>query len=130
MLSRTTIYAVNTPESAERGAENRNCTIEWSNDNVLQLDLDGDEQFRRFRTLYDVLMEHGVIPGMGMFHKRYSRSGKHYHVTIPLAVPQPIEQRILLQALLGSDQMRELLSYIGLKQGVENPVLLYRPKED
>lgn len=78
-------------------------------ENELQLDLDTDEQFARFKEGLDLLMQLGV---KASYSCTPSKTAGHKHVTVALDVTleTPME-RILLQAALGSDPRREIYSW-------------------
>lgn len=118
-----------TEEFAIRSAKEKDCVIEFSHDRVLQLDIDSDGAYDKFFTQLQMLFRYGVVDS-DSYQVRYSRSGNR-HVTIDLRNPLPVRERIFLQALLGSDITREALAMIRLKtEAMENPVLLFRPKND
>jgi hypothetical protein len=94
-------------------------------DNQLQIDIDDEAAYlvylgnlKRYKLHFDnnpVILE----------ETKPSKSGKegHRHITLTLADPVSNEMRIMLQALLGSDPVRELLSYIRLVNDDEHPTL-------
>lgn len=55
-----------------------------------------------------------------------SKSG-NTHVAISLAFPMSMVERIALQAMLGSDPRKEMMSLCSHHIGVDNPVLLFKP---
>lgn len=112
---------------AIRKAERTGCTIEYADDHTLQLDLDSDEADYIYDKQLRLLDELGIIHILKLTERR-SKSD-NWHITITLRDPLSIEVRILLQACLGSDIKRELLSYAGYLKGQTRPVLLFRPKE-
>src|SRR5579859_1045951 len=85
----------------------------------LQIDIDRQEDlelykknrqiFDRFKATIGICVEHETVGP--------SKSGSpgKYHVTLKLNKPVTAEQRILFQCLLGSDRVREILSYVRLK---------------
>jgi len=116
-------------EFARQRADEKNCTIEYSDDYTLQLDIDSETAYDTFHEQLHLLEDLdllGIAPG-SLFEERRSRNGNR-HITIKLRDPLPITERILLQACLGSDLKRELLAYAGVLKGQNNPVLLFRPK--
>lgn len=115
-----------TDEAARKRAEELGCYIEYADDYTLQLDLDSEEALRVFERQYVMLVDLELASFL-YCTRRKSRSG-NTHVTITLRDPLPIERRILLQALLGSDLKREALTLAGYLAGQENPVLLFRPR--
>jgi hypothetical protein len=104
------------------------CSIDYSDDYTLQLDLDGDEAYEVYLRQIALLQELELVR-VHDSEARRSRTGNH-HVIIKLLWPVPVERRILLQALLGSDRKREMLAFAGMLRGQENPVLLFRPAQD
>jgi hypothetical protein len=113
---------------AEMKAEEKGCVVEFADDSTLQLDIDSDVAFNTFVEQIIMLNDLGIVKWNG-YNVRTSLSGNR-HITVALLSPLPIETRILLQACLGSDRKRELLSYAGVLKGQEHPVLLFRPKEN
>lgn len=90
-------------------------------DRELQIDLDTDaqeEQYRRMRPLMeDVYPIEEVI-------ETPSKSGRT-HVRIFTAYPLSVEERIALQAILGSDPRKELCSLRRWLKGDQIPILLF-----
>ena len=117
-----------TDEWAREKASRCGCSIDYSDDYTLQLDLDGPESYQVYLRQLDLLRELDLLR-IVTIDERASRSGNR-HVIIKLLDPQPVERRILFQAMLGSDRKREMLAYKGMLEGQENPVLLFRPVPD
>lgn len=117
-----------TDEYAQRKAEEKGCVVEYADEGELQLDIDSDEAFSTFQDQLALFNDLGLFRWNG-YTVRRSRSGNR-HITIPLTNPLPMETRILLQACLGSDRRRELLSFAGMLKGQEHPILFFRPKEE
>lgn len=124
-----------TPDSlshdyAVKKARERNCTIEYADDQTLQLDLDSKEAIATFQSQLRMLKELNIINYMeSNFRLDLSRSG-NLHVTIKLTRPLDVQLRIMLQALLGSDLKREMLSLARVVRGQPHPILLFRPALD
>ena len=115
-------------EFARQRADEKNCTIEYSDDYTLQLDIDSETAYDTFHEQLHLLEDLELLVTERSFEERRSRNGNR-HVIIKLRDPLPITEHILLQACLGSDLKRELLAYAGVLKGQKNPVLLFRPKE-
>lgn len=116
-----------TDEEAQRKAAEAGCTVEYSDPLTLQIDIDSREAGVLFEKQLTILREH--LPGLiGSGQVRFSKSG-NAHATLSLTRPYSLLERIMLQACLGSDIKRELLSYIGYLYGQANPILLFRPIE-
>lgn len=118
-------------EWALKQAADRNCTIEHADDKTLQLDLDSEAAYEVYLKQVVRLRELELLPvdvTLDEFASvRRSRSGNR-HVIIKLFRPLPAEERIMLQALLGSDPVREALSLARVRAGNLFPILLFVPK--
>jgi hypothetical protein len=112
--------------SARAKAERLNCDILYSDDTTLLLDLDTPEAVSAFKERLDLAEELGFAWNFS-YDILTSRSGRS-HGVLDLRIPLPVDQRIALQAILGSDWKREMLSLAGLRKGQENPILLFRPR--
>jgi len=89
----------------------------------LQIDIDSEEALFEFERRYDFARQLGLVSSYSM---RPSKSGgERYHVTarVPLKIT-PLE-RITLQAILGSDWRREILSLERLNKGDAIPTLFF-----
>ena len=126
-------YDAHDQASAEEEAEKVGCTVLYSTDHTIQVDIDNDEDLVLFWDQWQRLQNLGD-PSWGQADVRVmkSKSG-HDHVLITRprhAPPLTIEQRIMFQALLGSDRVREMLNYTRHFWGAENPIRLFRPKDE
>lgn len=93
-------------------------------DNELQIDIDNDEQYAVFERAMHSLSRNEVFSPL-TYEEHPSRSGlprRHITVTLPRNVDTPW-MRIALQASLGSDPIRELISCIRLIRGDMAPTL-------
>jgi|SRR6185312_8516346 len=113
-------------EKAESDAEKKGRVVVKPRARELFLDIDSAEAWEFFLERVAKLREHVPLT----YVVRPSPSGKpgrqHVVVTLERAV-SPIE-RIALQAVLGSDLMRELLSYIRYARNDEAPTLFFETK--
>lgn len=89
--------------------------------NQLQIDIDSDEAYERYLRVHPLLYQHlGVVDG----EEHPSKSGgEKRHITLTLKKDITDTERILLQACLGSDPVREFLGYIQVLTGDPHPVL-------
>lgn len=112
-------------EESVRYARKMNLVPDIAEENELQLDLDTpeqEEQYRRMRPhVEDVYDIEDVI-------ETPSKSGRT-HVRIYTAYPLSVEERIALQAILGSDPKKELCSLRRWLQGDQIPILLFEKPE-
>jgi hypothetical protein len=88
----------------------------------LQLDLDTEEDVRRFDVAWPILSEH--FPTARCFSTP-SKSGDGQHVRIRVPFSLTTLQRIAFQAALGSDYKRELLAAIGEQLNIGIPTVLF-----
>ena len=89
----------------------------------LQIDIDSEQHFQAFRDSIGVILRNWDTSGIDIeIHP--SKSGlprRHITITLPFRVTP--WQRIALQAALGSDPVRELLSATRLMRGEPHPTL-------
>lgn len=92
--------------------------------NQLQIDIDSDDHYGVFLRSAEVVVRN--VPGAYGWgvEDHPSRSGAPCrHITLTLPFPVEPWQRIALQAALGSDPVRELLSSIRMMRGDAYPTL-------
>lgn len=100
--------------------------VRFGDDSHLLLDLDDEDSIARYRSLMPKMLE---LFGGRVVEEYESRSGKgHLHVVVALEHPCGVLFRIALQATLGSDPLREMLSLVRLRNGVPEPSRLFRPR--
>lgn len=124
-LARTTYEGTDVEnEVAIAQAWINNLVVVYPKPNQLFLDIDDDEALAKFDKVSSLL---AAKYGGGYHHTiTPSRSGgTHRHVTITLEKDVTPMERITLQAILGSDPLRELLSLDRLKAGCPNPTLFF-----
>jgi hypothetical protein len=91
----------------------------------LQVDIDSEEAFKEFELRFQKASELGFVSGFSSHPSKSGTEGR-YHVTVrtPLKVENAIE-RIALQALLGSDWLRELRGIDRIRKGEAIPTLFF-----
>jgi hypothetical protein len=103
-------------------------SIVGADDRTLLLDIDSEEALRQYVKVRAVLEDFVEIE---YITKLPSKSGlPHMHIVVHLSEPIPIYARIAIQACLGSDPMRELLSTICVLRKIPNANVLFMKKED
>lgn len=114
---------------AFKEAENRNMKVVLPAEDELLLDIDNEEDLRKFENNYDKFSLH--IAEILSIDKQPSRSREtgHYHVYVKLATRVSAQERVLYQALLGSDRTRELLSLVRVFNDDPHPTLFIEPTE-
>ncbi len=118
----------------ELRADELGLDIDAADDRTLQLDLDTMQDRARFVAAHALLVSIGercenLRITDGSYVAKPSKSGDGQHVWIKLMRPLTAPERIALQACLGSDASRELLSLAGVWAGKQRPIVLFRPKE-
>lgn len=117
-------FAINTLEQIEGFAEQRGCVVVEANPDQLQLDLDSISDVIFYGAMMSNFQEQlGIVE----VDRWYSKSN-NTHVVLQLRENTPLETRIMLQACLGSDRKREILSYLYAKNNAPHPVVLFKPK--
>jgi len=98
-----------------------------ADDRTLQIDLDTRAALRLFLRQHRLLTAGGWLPSRP---PKITRSrGGNLHAVIRLAQPTPALERVLLQALLGSDPVREARNYGRVKNGAPYPILFFEKKK-
>jgi hypothetical protein len=92
--------------------------------NELQLDLDGARAIRRYAMQYSILKRAGLTKGW-IEHIRPSRRENHIHLTITLPYNLENPTRILWQAILGSDLIREAFNLVRVARGNRYPIVFF-----
>lgn len=97
----------------EEKAAKLGLVVRYPTERELFIDIDSTEALERFAELLAIFHEHRDADAS---HKRTpSPSGKpgHFHVVVTLTAPvKDQRERIIMQALLGSDTKRELIAYL------------------
>jgi hypothetical protein len=115
-----------TDEYVHSQARKHRCDVLYASDTTLLIDLDDNEAYNTFLDQLELLEDLGTDWFSG-YDILASRNGNK-HAVVRLSEPMPLIERLLLQACLGSDRKRELLSYVGMLRGQPRPSLLFRPK--
>lgn len=98
----------------------------YTEPNKLLIDLDDEDAQARFQNMIDMLDDvYGFIHVETWQSK--SRKPEKQHVVITMSRELSLPERIALQAIMGSDPRRELLS-LARHEDVDNPVVLFKPK--
>ena len=121
-------YLVEEFVKSKKLAESRGLEVVHSTEDALLLDLDTGAQQDQFMVM---LGRAKNIEGLkGLFEKErwVSKSGRGIHVVVQLPHSFSVTERLLLQACLGSDPMRELLGMFLERHGEANPIMLFKPK--
>jgi hypothetical protein len=112
-------------------ADGFDCDVEVAGPNVLQLDLDSWDAVKFFMEQLPLARAKGLPIGAAEIRRsRNSQIKGSRHARVHLTQDVPLLERILMQALLGSDPKRELLCYHRALHGVEPNVLLFRPRNE
>ena len=96
-------------------------TVVFPAPNELLIDIDNEHSFQMFMKQMDILKKYVGATGDTITPSRHGFPGRHIVVTLDHDIDET--ERILLQACLGSDRVRELLSYVQMKNGDAHPTL-------
>jgi hypothetical protein len=116
----STSYKEDTIESAKAKAKTLGRVVVFPKANELFIDIDNPAAMRRF--------VRGVARFTGVtFLVRPSPSGRpgRHHVVVTMPTEVTPMERIALQSMLGSDPVRELLSWRRIQHGIEEPTLFF-----
>lgn len=112
-------------------AEHRGCEVVLPDEYEVQLDLDSDED----RALLDIQLQRFNDyeaqfrgPLAVITNEWRSRSGVGRHVIVRMPFAMEDDERVLWQALLGSDRKRELYNMLRILKEMQDPIALFRPK--
>ena len=105
-----------------KDAKDSGFEVIYADDNTLLLDLDTEEQEKWY---YDNIKTFEKNFPVEKTEEWVSKSGNK-HIAITLKNPTPIELRIAMQAILGSDPIRNICE-IKLSQIKANPIALFKP---
>ncbi len=104
-------------------AATKGLVVRVPNDNELFLDLDTRNDFLHFQNTI------ANLPDVKTWVRTPSNSGyPKSHVVVTLNRNVSNEERILLQACLGSDRLHELLSYLASRQGNPQPSVFFEKR--
>jgi hypothetical protein len=112
-------------------AEGKNCNIVLPNRDQLQIDIDTQEGIHTYNQNYGRFVQCVTdISHVERHASRHASEEQPYkeHITLTLDRDVDPTERILFQLMLGSDPVRELLSYYRLLNGDANPTLFFEPK--
>ncbi len=112
-------------EAAQADAAARGLVIRLPAANELFVDIDTAADFKLFHHLLSILEEYEPVLGYEVTPS--ASGGDHKHVIVRLARDVASDdERVLLQAVLGSDRVRELLSFARIRSKArEHPVLFF-----
>ena len=123
-------YMLHTEPNSQRAideAAKLGMDVVFPENNQLQLDIDNDEAYGYMNSVLDVIELHWNVVD---FEEHPSKSGlPKRHVTITLGKEISDTERVLLQACLGSDRKRELLSYLQVLNGDAHPILFIEKRQ-
>lgn len=122
-----------------RSAEAKGCEVVVCKDDQIQLDIDRPWKYKESHTADSQKIQNllGYIADSittWVFFKHseaWKSRGGNTHIVLTLTEPEKftIEDRIVLQACLGSDPVRESLNLKRVKDGSISPIALFRPLE-
>lgn len=101
--------------------------IIYPNEHELFIDIDSEEDYQRFKDSFEKLSWNINAKIKRDTPSKSGLPNRHIVVEMPYYL-NPLE-RIALQAILGSDPKRELLSYISLKDDAETPTIFAEKRD-
>lgn len=120
-----------TLEEIRELAEEAKCDLVVASDTTLQLDIDGLAARRQYVVVLDILRSRFPDLLTPKSESWISKSGNE-HVVLHLQKPLPVEERIMFQAMLGSDGKREALNLNRVRRkqpGAQEDIVLFKPRK-
>lgn len=105
-------------------AKNEGAIVVRGNALRILLDLDEPEDEIFYDDMFPVICEHINLKEV----KRWRSKNGGLHVEISSPRPLTIRTRLLIQACLGSDRVKEFLSLVRVWKKETDPVMLFKPK--
>jgi hypothetical protein len=96
-------------------------TVRLPEANELLIDIDNEHSFMLFMKQIEIVKKYIGATGDTITESRHGLPGRHIVVTLDHDITET--ERLLLQACLGSDRVRELLGYVQMKNGDAHPTL-------
>jgi hypothetical protein len=112
-------------QDVEEVAAARGCYVWDSDDKMLQLDIDSEADLEFALMQIERMQAHDVYQVREV--QVLLSQNDRWHIVVFLWESVEVQERIALQAAMGSDRVRELLNLIRIRKGVKNPVRLFRP---
>lgn len=116
-------YALDSNTAIEKAKKDGN-TVVLPEPNQLLIDVDDPADLAKLFELFPILTRSFKLAKWVMTP---SKGASRYHVVMTLDRAFNDTERILLQACLGSDRKRELLSFVRVTKGDPHPSLLIEP---
>lgn len=113
-------------EAAEAAAD-KGCVIVHPTERELFIDIDSADAAVNFERCLEVLQKTREAVVVRRSPSPSGASGRE-HIVVRVAGVVTDEERILLQACLGSDPLREMLSLMRLRAGDEAPTIFFEKK--
>ena len=102
-------------------------TVRLPEANELLIDIDNEHSFMLYQKQIDIVDKYiGLGAPWQCTPSRHGLPGRHIVVTLDHDITET--ERLLLQACLGSDRVRELLGYVQMKNGDAHPSLFLESK--
>ena len=114
-------------QKARDQAEREGLDVVYPKNNEVMIDIDNAHSLQLFQKQMDIVKKHIGVIGVEE-HLSKSGEGKR-HITVTLNDPITPIERLALQAMLGSDRVRELLGYVEYKNGDPTPTLFLERKQ-
>ncbi len=113
-------------QKARDQAERENLVVVYPKDNEVMVDIDNNHSLQLFSKQITIVEKY--IGVLGVEQHSSKSGGMKSHITVTLANPVTPIERLALQAMLGSDRVRELLGYVEYKNGDLTPTLFLERK--
>lgn len=100
-------------EPPDEKAARLDLVVRYPTERELFIDIDSDADRERFEALFSIFREHRDANARTVTTPSPSGKPGRFHIVVKLSEPvKDQRERIVLQALLGSDTKRELIAYL------------------
>jgi len=112
---------------AEERAEREDLSVVYPKPNELFVDIDNEHSYQLFIKQMDIMRKYVGATAMSVSPSKSGLPKRHIIVTLTKNVTEI--ERVALQAMIGSDRVRELLGYIQAKNNDPHPTLFLEKRQ-
>ena len=113
-------------ENRDAKAKEGNLDIVFPKSNELQIDIDNEHSYQVFKNQIVILRKYISVTNIEEHESKGGLPGRH--ITVTLFKDVTMIERLALQAMLGSDRIRELLGYIRYDRKEPRPTCFFERK--
>lgn len=108
-------------------AAQKNLDVVFPQANELFIDIDNEHSFALYSKQIDILKKYVGVKSVRVQPSKSGLPKRHIYVTLKQDITEL--ERVSLQAMMGSDRVRELLGYVQVKNNDPHPTLFLEKKQ-